>query len=84
MKVGDVIHLNGIKAEYRLFGKKSFRGCIMPDGDYVVLGFEQGHVNLAWQEADGQPSKKHRYRVEDLLMPPVALNSKAGESTSHP
>lgn len=84
MKVGDVIHLNGIKAEYRLFGKKSFRGCIMPDGDYVVLSFEEGHVNLAWQEADGRPSKKHRYRVEDLLMPPLPTHSNTGESTPRP
>lgn len=68
MEAGDTIHLKGIKAEYRLFGKTSFLGCTMPRGDYVILGFEQSHINLAWIEADGRPSKKHRYRVEDLLI----------------
>lgn len=68
MEAGDTIHINGIKAEYRLFGKTSFHGCIMPDGDYLVLSFEQDHVNLAWRETDGQPSRKHLYRVEDHLI----------------
>lgn len=68
MEAMQVIHLNGIKAEYRRFGKVSFHGCIMPDGDYVVLSFEQGHINLAWREPDGAPSRKHRYRVEDYLI----------------
>ncbi len=68
MKIGDIIHLNGIKAEYRLHGKQSSYGCIMPDGDYVVLEFEQGHTHLAWREAGGHPSKKHRYRVDDTLL----------------
>jgi hypothetical protein len=68
MEAGDTIHLKGIKAEYRLFGKTSFPGCTMPDGDYVILSFEHRHINVAWREADGQPSKKHRYRVEDLLI----------------
>ena len=68
MKIGDVIHLNGIKAEYRLHGKKSFHGCVMPDGDYVVLDFEQGHTHLAWRDGGGLPSKKHRYRVADALL----------------
>ncbi len=68
VEIGDVIHLNGIKAEYRLYGKRSFFGCIMPDGDYVVLDFEQGHTYLAWSEAGGYPSRKHRYRVDDTLL----------------
>ncbi len=68
MEAGHTIHLKGIRAEYRLFGKASLHGCIMPDGEYIILSFEQGHVNLAWRDADGQPSKKHRYRVEDCLI----------------
>ena len=68
MKAGDILHLNGIRAEYKLYGKKGFRGCIMPDGNYIVLSFEQGFVNLAWQEIDGDPSKKHLYKVEDTLV----------------
>jgi hypothetical protein len=69
MEEMPVIHLNGIKAEYRRFGKVSSQECVIPDGDYVVLSFERGHVNLAWREPDGTPSKKHRYRVEDYLIP---------------
>jgi hypothetical protein len=68
MEAMQVIHLNGVKAEYRRFGKTSFHGCIIPDGDYVVLSFEQDHINLAWKEPDGSPSRKHRYRVEDYLI----------------
>lgn len=82
MEAGDTIHLKGIKAEYRLFGKTSFLGCIMPDGDYVILGFEQRHISLAWREADGQPSKKHRYRVEDLLIRELMTHSSNRESMS--
>jgi hypothetical protein len=74
MQVGDIIHLNGIKAEYRLHGKSGSYGCIMPDGDYVVLKFEQGHIHLAWREAGGQPSKKHRYRVDSALLSDVRTN----------
>ena len=80
MEAGDTIHLKGIKAEYRLFGKTSFLGCIMPDGDYVILSFEQHHINLAWRAADGQPSKKHRYRVEDLLIRELMTHSSNRES----
>jgi hypothetical protein len=68
MKAGNTIHIKGMKAEYRLYGKKAFHGCIMPDGDYVVMSIEQGHVNLAWKETDGEPSRKHRYRVEGYLI----------------
>ena len=68
MEAMQVIHLKGIKAEYRRFGKVSFHGCIIPDGDYVVLSFEQDYINLAWREPDGSPSRKHRYRVEDHLI----------------
>jgi hypothetical protein len=82
MEAGDTIHLRGIKAEYRLFGKESFRGCILPDGDYVIMSFEQGHINLAWRETDGQPSKKHRYRVEDLLIRGLMVRSSDREGKS--
>jgi hypothetical protein len=68
MNAGNTIHINGIRAEYRLYGKKAFNGCIMPDGDYVVMSIERGHVNLAWKETDGEPSRKHRYRVADHLI----------------
>ncbi len=68
MKAGNTIHINGIKAEYRLYGKKAFRGCIMPDGDYVVMSIERDHVNLAWKQTDGEPSRKHRYRVAGHLI----------------
>jgi hypothetical protein len=54
----------------------------MPDGDYVILGFEQRHISLAWREADGQPSKKHRYRVEDLLIRELMAHSSNRESMS--
>lgn len=82
MEAGDTIHLNGIEAEYRLFGKASFHGCVMPDGDYVILSFEQGHVNLAWRETDGRPSKKHRYRVEDLQILGLTAHSGNREGMS--
>ena len=65
MEKGDVIHLKGIKAEYRLFGKKTYSQCILPDGDYIVLGIEDGFVNLAWSDTQGNPSRKHRYRVAE-------------------
>ncbi|MEJ2719458.1 MAG: hypothetical protein P8182_20395 [Deltaproteobacteria bacterium] len=80
MEAGDIIHLKGIKAEYRLFGKTSFLGCIMPDGDYVILSFEQHHINLAWRTAEGQPSKKHQYRVEDFLIPELVTRTSNRES----
>ncbi|MGB9615956.1 MAG: hypothetical protein ACP5M0_08345 [Desulfomonilaceae bacterium] len=64
MQIGDVIHLDGLKAEYSLFGKDRFCACTLPDGDYVVLDIEEDYVRLAWSEAPGFPSKKHRYRIE--------------------
>jgi hypothetical protein len=53
MQVGDVIHLDGLKAEYSLFGRDRFSACTLPDGDYVIVGFEDDYVNLAWSEAGG-------------------------------
>ncbi len=41
MQIGDVIHLDGLKAEYSLFGKDRFSSCTLPNGDYVILGFEE-------------------------------------------
>jgi hypothetical protein len=64
MQVGDVVHLNGLKAEYSLFGKDRFSRCTLPDGDYVVVGVESDYVKLAWSEYGGSPSRKHRYRIE--------------------
>ena len=63
MQVGDVIHLDGLKAEYSLFGKDRFSNCTLPDGDYVVVGFEESYIKLAWSDPAGQPSRKHRYRI---------------------
>lgn len=77
MKSGNTIHIKGIKAEYRLYGKTAFNGCIMPDGDYVVMSIERDHVNLAWKETDGEPSRKHRYRVEDYLIQELLLRRPA-------
>jgi len=64
MRVGDVIHLDGLKAEYSLFGKDRFSDCTLPDGDYVVVGFEEQYVKLAWSDGGGNPSRKHRYRIQ--------------------
>ena len=64
MQVGDVVHLDGLKAEYSLFGRDRFSSCTLPDGDYVVVGFEGGYVTLAWSDGSGFPSRKHRYRIE--------------------
>ncbi|MFC1834045.1 hypothetical protein ACFL2Q_04840 [Thermodesulfobacteriota bacterium] len=69
MQVGDVIHLNGIKAEYSLFGKDRFSWCTLPDGNYVVLGIEESYVRLAWSDYDGYPSRKHRYRIDTEILP---------------
>lgn len=65
MEVGQVIHLDGQKAEYSHFGKDRFSTCTLPDGDYVILGFEDSYVKLAWSDATGRPSRKHRYRIEE-------------------
>lgn len=64
MQIGDVLHLNGLKAEYSLFGKDRFSRCTLPDGQYVVVGIEDDFVRLAWSDADGHPSRKHRYRID--------------------
>jgi len=64
MHVGDVVHLDGLKAEYSMFGRDRFCACTLPDGDYVIVGFEDDYINLAWSEAGGGASRKHRYRVE--------------------
>ncbi len=63
MEVGDVIHLDGEKAEYSMFGKDRFSACTLPDGNYVILGFEEEFIKLAWSDMGGYPSRKHRYRI---------------------
>lgn len=65
MQIGDVIHLDGLKAEYSLFGRDRFSTCTLPNGEYVILGFEEGYVKLAWREGAGAPSRKHRYRIRE-------------------
>jgi hypothetical protein len=72
MQVGDVIHLDGLKAEYSLFGKDRFSACTLPNGNYVIVGFEEKYVKLAWSESDGFPSRKHRYRIEKNRVTPTA------------
>ena len=71
MEVGDVIHLDGIKAEYSLFGKDRFSNCTLPDGDYVIIGIGDGYVKLAWSDTDGSPSRKHRYRIRESDLNPA-------------
>ncbi len=68
MQVGDIIHLDGLKAEYSLFGKDQFSRCTLPDGQYHVVGFDEPYVKLAWSDADGTPSRKHRYRIRMSLI----------------
>ncbi len=63
MQVGDVIHLKGLSAEYSLFGKDRFSRCTLPDGDYVIEGFDCDYIRLAWRELGGSASRKHRYRI---------------------
>jgi hypothetical protein len=63
MQIGDIVHLDGLKAEYNLFGRDRFSACTLPNGDYVVMALEDNHVKLAWSDASGCPSRKHRYRV---------------------
>jgi hypothetical protein len=70
MQIGDVIHLDGLKAEYNHFDRGHFAACTLPDGDYVIVAFEDNHVKLAWTDAGGCPSRKHRYRIGK-----VAINS---------
>ena len=63
MQIGDVIHLNGLKAEYNFFGRDRFSACTLPDGDYLIVALEDNYIKLAWTDAGGYPSRKHRYRV---------------------
>jgi hypothetical protein len=64
MEIGDVIHLDGQKAEYSLYGRDRFTSCTLPDGNYVIVEIENdGFVKLAWREFGGVPSRKHRYRI---------------------
>lgn len=74
MQIGDVIHLDGLKAEYSLFGRDRFSTCTLPNGDYVILGFEEGYVKLAWSEGTGAPSRKHRYRIREAEVGPPPLS----------
>jgi hypothetical protein len=64
MQIGDIIHLNGLRAEYNLFGRDRFSACTLPNGDYVILALEDNYVKLAWSDSSGCPSRKHRYRIE--------------------
>jgi hypothetical protein len=73
MQVGDVIHLDGLKAEYSLFGKDRFSNCTLPDGNYVILSVEDEYIKLAWSDSDGLPSRKHRYRIRLCLIGPPSL-----------
>jgi hypothetical protein len=73
MQIGQIIHLDGLKAEYSLFGKDRFSNCTLPGGDYVIIAVEEGYINLAWSGPDGRPSRKHRYRVRTSLLDPVAV-----------
>lgn len=68
MRVGDIIHLDGEKAEYSLFGRDRFSTCTLPNGNYVILGFEDEYVKLAWSDSDGGASRKHRYRIERTVV----------------
>jgi hypothetical protein len=72
MQIGDVVHLDGLKAEYSMFGRDRFSACTLPEGEYVVVGVEDGYVSLAWKDLTGIASRKHRYRVEAsaLLLQP--------------
>jgi hypothetical protein len=63
MQIGDRIHLDGLKAEYSLFDRDRFSACTLPDGDYEIVALEDNHVKLAWTDAGGFPSRKHRYRI---------------------
>jgi hypothetical protein len=70
MQIGDVVHLDGLKAEYSLFGRDRFSACTLPEGDYVIVGIEEGYVKLAWSEFGGSPSRKHRYRISEIHLGP--------------
>lgn len=68
MQIGEIIHLNGLKAEYSRFGRDRYSKCTLPDGDYVVLDREGGYLKLAWSEGAGIASRKHRYRLDETSM----------------
>jgi hypothetical protein len=63
MHVGDVVRLDGLKAEYSRFGKDRFSSCTLPDGNYVILAIEDSYVNLVWSDAFGTVVRKHQYRI---------------------
>jgi len=64
MRVGDTIHLDGLRAEYSHYGRDRFTPCTLPNGEYVIVGFDDAYVKLAWKNATGAASTKHRYRVQ--------------------
>ncbi len=69
MRVGDVIHLDGLRAEYSHYGRDRFTPCTLPNGEYVIVGFDDGYVKLAWKNATtGGASPKHRYRVQKTII----------------
>ena len=43
MQIGDVIHLDGLKAEYNFFGRDRFSACTLPDGDYLIVALEDNY-----------------------------------------
>ncbi len=49
MQIGDVVHLDGLKAEYSLFGRDRFSSCTLPDGDYVCTRV-RGRIHQACVE----------------------------------
>lgn len=74
MQIGDIVHLDGLRAEYNLFGRDRFAACTLPDGDYVIVALEDNHVKLAWTDASGCPSRKHQYRIgKAALTSPAAV-----------
>jgi hypothetical protein len=74
MQIGDIIHLDGVKAEYNIFGRDRFAACTLPAGDYVIVALEDNHVKLAWTDSSGYPSRKHRYRIgKAAFTPSVAV-----------
>jgi hypothetical protein len=68
MEIGDIVHLDGLKAEYSLYGKDRFTTCTLPDGNYVIVAIEDAYIKLAWRDLTGYPSRKHRYRVEKAII----------------
>ena len=50
MRVGDTIHLDGLRAEYSHYGRDRFTPCTLPNGEYVVVGFDDAYVKLAWKK----------------------------------